>query len=118
MNEVNRNDRRRRTALVVSTLRITPVVALLSGLFSGLILDGQVFDHAVFGLACGRVATACGLALGRKYGRIGKPLMGAWIMAGLGLILAVVCLLGLPSAKLSQDKFNKRLEEIRQKQGR
>ena len=61
-----------------------------------MLLDGQVFTHAVFGIVCGVVAVGCG------------------IMAALGFALGVWCIVLLPSAYRSQDKFNGRREQRQQ----
>ncbi len=93
-------------------MRIVAVVALIAGFSSGLILDGQAYDHTLFGLACGVVAIACALAAGRIQWLAMESAKGSWITGGFGLALAVLCLVGLPSAKQSQDKFNERLERL------
>jgi ABC-type Mn2+/Zn2+ transport system permease subunit len=95
-------------------MRIIALIALVSGVACGFILDGQVFNHAVIGLLCGVVATACAFGLARTRRMNGKSRTGVWIMACLGLAMVAICLLSLPSAYRSQEKFNKRLEEIRQ----
>ncbi|GEM_PF-2237784 len=95
-------------------MRIIAAIALVSGFSCGLILDGQVFDHAVFGLGSGVVATACAFVLSRKYRMTGKPRTGARVMVCLGLVLVAICLLSLPTAYRSQEKFNQRLLQIRQ----
>src|SRR2546429_7063745 len=89
-------------------MRIIALLALLFGFFAQMLLDGQVFTHAVFGILCGVAALTCGLAAGRK-----DP-SHRWegrIMAGLGFTLGVWCLVMLPSAYRFQEKFNGRREQ-------
>ncbi len=89
-------------------MRVIAVLALVFGFGQQLLLDGQVFAHAVYGIVCGAVAVACGLASARR-----NPLH-RWegrLMAGFGFALGVWCMVMLPSAYRFQEKFNGRREE-------
>jgi hypothetical protein len=90
-------------------MRAIAFLALLFGFMMQLILDGQPFSHAVFGIACGVAAIACGL----RSSHIDRP--NRWegrVMAGLGFALAVWCVVMLPSASRTQEKFNDRRDQI------
>jgi tellurite resistance protein TehA-like permease len=84
------------------------VIALLSLLFGSLglgLLDGQTFTHAVMGVIFGAAAFTCSLKSARKdlsktYRWEGR------VMAALGMILVIACLVQLPSAYRFQKKFN------------
>jgi hypothetical protein len=80
-------------------------VLVVMGALGLLLLDGQTFTHAVFGLFCGAVAVMIGLAGGRPGV---APATRGWLrgvaLAG-GLLLAV-CLALLRSAYRQQQKFN------------
>jgi hypothetical protein len=96
-------------------------IALLALLFGAMglgLLDGQTFTHAVFGLIAGIVAVGCGLGSARKdYADEGRRWLGR-IMAGAGVVLALVCIVRLPSAYRVQKKFNamsKKAHEIRER---
>jgi hypothetical protein len=87
------------------------VIALLSLLFGFLglgLLDSQTFTHAVMGIIFGAAALGCSLTGARKdYSNLTR----CWerrIMAMLGVVLVIVCLLQLPSAYRFQTKFNER----------
>src|ERR1700734_3859613 len=90
------------------------VIALLSLLFGGmaqLLLDGQTFSHAVFGIICGIAAVVGGLVSASKdYAHEGRRWLGR-IMAGLGLVLAIFCVVQLPSAYEFQAKFNEQIRK-------
>jgi energy-coupling factor transporter transmembrane protein EcfT len=89
-------------------MRIFALLSLVSGFLAQLILDGQVFDHALFGLVCGLITFLCSLFLLRKQSKRGFK-----VLAGFGLLLLVLCLLSLPTTYRSQKKFNDKIEEIR-----
>jgi len=78
------------------------------------LLDGQVFTHAVGGVVCGIVAVVAGLASARKdYADEGRRWLGR-IMAGLGVALALFCIVQSPSAYRFQTKFNERSKKARE----
>jgi hypothetical protein len=91
-------------------MRVTALLAILFGFLAQMLLDGQVFTHAVFGIISGAAAIVCGLTSARTdpphrwFGRI---------MAGFGLALGIWCLVMLPSAYRFQERFNHRREENR-----
>lgn len=79
------------------------------------LLDGQVFTHAMIGIACGVVAAVCGVVLVRR----GRPSRwSGWTFSVLGLALAVWCGIESPSAYRYQEKFNNRIREHREKMDR
>jgi hypothetical protein len=87
-------------------MRVIALLALLFGTMFQMLLDGQVFTHAVFGIICGIAAVIGGLASARKdYVDEGRRWLGR-IMAGLGLALAIFCVIQLPSAYGRQARFN------------
>ncbi len=89
-------------------MRVIALLSLIFGFMMQFLLDGQTFTHAVLGIVCGVAAVACGLASARK----DRP--NRWegrIMAGLGLVLGVWCVVMLPSAYRFQEKFNGRREQ-------
>jgi hypothetical protein len=69
-------------------MRVIALLALVFGFMMQLILDGQTFTHAVFGIVCGVAAFVCGLGAARK----DPP--NRWIgriMAGFDFALGVWC---------------------------
>ncbi len=92
-------------------MRVIALLALLFGFVQQLLLDGQVFTHAVYGIVCGVVAVACGLVSARK----DRP--HRWegqIMAGLGFALGVWCIVKLPSSYNQERRFNDRSRKYRE----
>ena len=91
-------------------MRVIALLSLLFGFMAQTILDGQTFTHAVLGVVLGAVAGICGMVAARK----DPPhRWEGWIMAVLGVVLGVWCIIMLPSAYRFQAQFNKRVEEIR-----
>ena len=89
-------------------MRVIALLALLFGFLAQMLLDGQVFTHAVFGVFCAVVAVGCGLTSARE----GRPnRWEGWIMAGLGFVLGIWCLVMLPSSYSQQKNFNSRSEQ-------
>ena len=84
------------------------LLALVFGVMMQMLLDGQTFTHAIFGIVCGAVAVLSGLISARKYNADSGRLWMRRVMAGLGLVLAIFCIVGLPSAYKFQTKFNER----------
>lgn len=77
-----------------------------------LMLNGQTFAHACFGVFCGVAALTCGLASARKdpaHRWLGR------IMAGVGVVLAIWCVVLIPSAYHYQKRFNDRREQRQEK---
>jgi hypothetical protein len=93
-------------------MRAVALPALVFGFMGTRLLDGQVFTHAVEGIMCGLVSFVCGVALARK-GR--DPRWTSWMIAALGLGLAIWCGIKSPAAYRSQQKFNDRSREHREK---
>ena len=96
-------------------MRVIALLALIFGFMMQMLLDGQVFTHAVFGIVCGVAAVACGLASARK----DRP--HRWegrIMAGLGFALGVWCIVMIPSSYDQQERFNDRTRKYREKMER
>ncbi len=96
-------------------MRVIALLALIFGFTMQMLLDGQVFTHAVFGIACGVAAVVCGLAASRKDRRYRWE---GWIMAGLGFALGVWCMVMLPSSYQRQERFNDRTRKYREKMER
>ena len=96
-------------SFAVPVMRAIALLGLVFGIAGLGLLDGQVFTHAVMGIIFGVVAVLCGWraavldAPHRWEGRI---------MAGLGLILAIFCMIGLPSKYRFEQKFNARTQSI------
>jgi hypothetical protein len=88
------------------------LLALFFGFTGMMLLDGQVFTHAVIGIVCGMVAVVCGMVLGRR-GRSSR--WTGWALAALGLGLGIWCGIESPSAYRYQKKFNDRTREQREK---
>lgn len=86
-------------------LRISAVLALAVGALVQGFLDGQVFTHAVIGILMGTFSIVCSIISVRK--NRSRVWIG-WILAGLGLALAVACAATIPSAYQHQKKFNSR----------
>ena len=89
-------------------MRIIALLTLILGFLAQLILDGQVFDHALFGVLCGLITFTCCIILLRKQSK-----WGIKILAGFGLLLLVLSLLNLPSTYRNQKQFNNKIEQIR-----
>jgi hypothetical protein len=93
-------------------MRVISLLSLFFGFMAQLLLDGQTFTHAVFGVVCGIAAVVGGLVSARKdYANEIRRWLG-WIMASLGLVLAIFCVIQLPSAYKFQTKFNERTKRI------
>jgi hypothetical protein len=86
-------------------------LALVFGLMGMMLLDGQVFTHALTGIVCGMVSVVCGVVLSRR-GR--DPRWTSWMIAAMGLGLAIWCGIEAPSAYGRQKKFNDRSREHRE----
>jgi len=99
-------------------MRVIALLSLLFGFMAQMLLDGQTFTHAVFGIVCGAVAVACGLGSARKDRLNATCRWEGRIMAGLGLVLTVVCVVMLPSAYKFQKKFNDKKEHLQKTQQR
>jgi len=52
-------------------MRIIALLTLILGFLAQLILDGRVFDHALFGVLCGLITFTCCLILLRKQSKRG-----------------------------------------------
>jgi hypothetical protein len=95
-------------------MRVIALLSLLFGFMEQMILDGQTFAHAVLGIICGVAAVGSGLASACKdYADEGRRWLGR-IMAGLGVVLAIFCLVQLPSAYQFQARFNERSRKARE----
>jgi hypothetical protein len=94
-------------------MRVIALISLLFGLTLQMLLDGQTFTHAVLGISCGAAAILFGLASSRKDSADSTRRWEGRIMAGLGLVLAVICVEQLPSAYRFQTKFNERSKRAR-----
>ena len=97
-------------------MRIIALLSLIIGFLWQLLLDGQTFTHAVGGIICGALAMACGVVSARKEHANAVRRWEGRIMAGLGLLLAVACIVLLPSAYRFQAKFNERRSVLPQVQ--
>ena len=89
-------------------MRVIALLSLILGFMGLMLLDGQTFTHAVFGILFGAAAFGCGLGSARKDFSNAVCRWEGRIMAGLGLVLVVVCVVQLPSAYRFQTKFNER----------
>ena len=98
-------------------MRVIAILAILLGVFAQMLLDGQVFTHALFGLICGLIAIACALFSLRRKPTVRSRKFGAWILIACGLALAIGSLLSLPSTYRYQKQFNERMERIRENRG-
>jgi hypothetical protein len=84
-------------------------ILVVVGALGLLLLDGQTFTHAVFGLICGAIAVVIGLSGDRP----GEASTGRGRLRGVGLaggLLLAVCLALLPSAYRQQQRFNSGLQ--------
>ncbi|MDB6065440.1 MAG: hypothetical protein JWR26_1648 [Pedosphaera sp.] len=89
-------------------MRVIALLALVVGFMIQGFLDGQTFSHAVIGILCGIAAIVGGLVSARKdFSNFGRRRLGQ-VMAALGLTLAILCSLHLPSDYAFQKKFNQR----------
>ncbi len=94
-------------------MRVIALLCLIFGTMAQLLLNGQPFSNAIFGMLLGAVAVVCGMVAARK----DPP--NRWegrIMAILGAVLAACCIVLLPSGYHVQKNFNATLERIRLKQ--
>jgi hypothetical protein len=97
-------------------MRVAALISLVLGLLGLMLLDGQVFTHAVMGIVCGGIAIGCGLASARKDR---SSTEGRWVgraLAGFGLLLALFSAAQLPGAYTFQTKFNERSTGHRERQ--
>ena len=95
-------------------MRVIALLSLLFGFMTQMLLDGQTFTHAVFGIICSIAAVGGGLVSARRdYADEGRRWLGR-IMAGLGLVLALFCVVQLPSSYQFQAKFNERSRKARE----
>src|SRR5947209_6058417 len=97
-------------------MRVTALFSLLFGLLGLMLLDGQVFTHAVIGIICGGVAIGCGLASARKAQSSTKDRWVGRTLAGFGLMLTLLSAAQLPGAYEFQSRFNKRSTGHRERQ--
>lgn len=97
-------------------MRAIALLELIIGFLAPLILDGQVFRHAVLGVVCVVIAFTGALLLRRGHSSNPQRKRGARIVAGCGVVLATVSLSNLPSAFHSQERFDDRMEPIRRMQ--
>jgi hypothetical protein len=89
-------------------MRVIAFLSLLFGFMGLVLLDGQTFTHAVMGIVFGAAAFGCGLRSARKdFSNVTCRWEGI-VMAVLGLGLALLCVVQLPSAYRFQTKFNER----------
>jgi hypothetical protein len=89
-------------------MRVIALLSLLFGLVGLMLLDGQTFTHAVTGILFGAAAFGCGWGSARKdFSNLACRWEGR-IMAVLGLVLVVICVVRLPSAYRFQARFNER----------
>ena len=89
-------------------MRVAALISFLFGLLGLMLLDGQVFTHAVLGIICGGVTIGCGLASAAK-DRLSKARL--WVgrgLAGLGVLLVALSIAQLPGAYEFQTRFNER----------
>src|SRR5258707_5551151 len=93
-------------------MRVIALLALIFGSMTQMLLDGQVFNHAVIGIVCGVAAVGCGLASSRKDRR---HRWEGWMMAGLGMAIGVRCIVILPTTYQQQEKFNDRTRKYRER---
>ena len=88
--------------------RVIALLSLLFGFMGIMLLDGQMFTHSVMGVLFGVAAIWGGLSSAQKdHANEGRRWLGR-IMAILGLVLIVFCVVQLPSAYQAQKKFNAR----------
>jgi hypothetical protein len=99
------------TSVESSGMRVVALLALIPGYCVQFLLDGQLFTHAVIGIVCGLVAVVSGL--GSRKGDARHRSVGL-ILAGFGLVLALWCVVSLPSAYKFQERFNNRGREYRE----
>jgi hypothetical protein len=93
-------------------MRVIALLSLLFGVLGLMLLDGQTFTHAVFGIIFGIAAIICGIGSARKDRASSVCRCEGRIMAGLGLALIVFCVIQLPSAYKQQTGFNERGRKI------
>lgn len=106
-----------RKAAINLLVRAIALICLIFGLLAQTIANGQVYAHALFGIFYGLAAIVCGLVSVRlDYAKEPRRWRG-WIIAGLGLMLALSCANQLPSTYQRQTKFNdmvKKIQEMKQ----
>jgi hypothetical protein len=95
-------------------MRVIALLSLLFGFIGLMLLDGQTFTHAAEGLVCGVAAVVCGLVSARRDHSNATCRWEGRIMASLGLVLALFCVVQLPSAYQFQTKFNERSKKARE----
>lgn len=101
-----------RIAVRCLDMRVIALLSLLFGFIGLMLLDGQTFTHAVEGIVCGIAAVTCGLlSVSRDHANATCRWEGR-IMAALGLVLALFCVVQLPSAHRRQTKFNERSQKV------
>lgn len=92
-------------------MRVVALLCLLFGFVGLSLLDGQTLTHAATGIFFGAAAFACGMASARLDPR---HRWEGWIMAALGVVLGLWCIVLLPSAYRFQKEFNGRTNQRQQ----
>jgi hypothetical protein len=95
-----------------SIIRVLALLSLMFGVTGLMLLDGQVFTHAMTGIFCGVVAAVCGVVLIR---RERESHWTGWTFLCLGLTLAIWCATESPSAYGFQERFNNMSRQHREK---
>jgi len=89
-------------------MRVVALLSLMFGFIGLMLLDGQVFAHAVMGIVFGLLAVGCGLlsAWRDRVDKVCRRVGGT--LAAFGVLLLALSLTELPGAYERQAKFNER----------
>ncbi len=87
------------------------LICLILGVLFPLLLNGQTFTNSLIGIAFSSTSVALCVAAERKTHSIRETTWRGRVIAALGVLLAVMLLVQLPSAYTFQSFFNRPMEE-------
>ena len=100
-------------------MRMTLATLLLAAsLIFPVLLNGQTFTNSLVGIACAVASVAMAVRPARDRGGPGARRLWGGIVSGLGVLVAVVLAVGLPSAYRFQTGFNRRVKDLRRQHQR
>jgi hypothetical protein len=92
-------------------MRAAALICLILGVLFPLLLNGQTFTNSLIGIAFASTSVAVCVAAERKTLSIRETTWRGRVIAALGVLLAVMLFVQLPSAYTFQKGFNRPIEE-------